>query len=143
MAQRYLEAAVAGNPADTQSAARLKTTELVMKMDPFRREISAVQRRRIVIQAFAAAGGRLKVCSAAGNSSGPPSSGTPQPSLLEDCTKMKPRITEQSLQRNPDLIEVAMNLVFDIERQTSAACGSPTGIDMALLLISKLHEGNE
>ena len=35
-----------------------------------------------------------------------------------------------------------MNLVFDIERQTNTACGSPTGVDLALLLISKLHEGN-
>ena len=35
-----------------------------------------------------------------------------------------------------------MDLVFEIERQTSATCGTPTGADLALLLISKLHEGN-
>ena len=55
---------------------------------------------------------------------------------------MKPEITVQGLRRNPDFVEAAMNLVFDIERQASAACGPPTGIDMVLLLISKLHEGN-
>ena len=35
-----------------------------------------------------------------------------------------------------------MDLVFDIERLASAACGSPAGTDMALLLIAKLHEGS-
>jgi hypothetical protein len=55
---------------------------------------------------------------------------------------MKPRISEQELRQNPDLMEQAMDLVFEIERQTSATCGTPTGEDLALLLISKLHEGN-
>jgi hypothetical protein len=34
-----------------------------------------------------------------------------------------------------------MNLVFDIERQTSTTCGTPVGADLALLLIARLHEG--
>ena len=55
---------------------------------------------------------------------------------------MKTEITERGLRRNPDLMEAAMDLVFKIERQTSAACGSPVGTDMALLLIAKLHEGS-
>jgi tetratricopeptide (TPR) repeat protein len=142
LAQRYLEAAVAANPNDVQSAALLKTTELVLKMDPYRRRISVDQRRRMVIEAFAAAGERLKSCSAVGNSRGTGSSETSQESLTEEWAKMKPQITEQGLRRNPDLVEAAMNLVFDIERRASVACGPPTGIDLALLLISKLHEGN-
>jgi len=40
------------------------------------------------------------------------------------------------------LLEGAMDLVFSTERQTSATCGAPTGTDLALLLIAKLHEGN-
>jgi hypothetical protein len=35
-----------------------------------------------------------------------------------------------------------MDLVFRIEKQTSTLCGTPTGTDLALLLISKLHEGS-
>jgi hypothetical protein len=35
-----------------------------------------------------------------------------------------------------------MDLVFAIERKSNTLCGPPTGTDMALLLISKLHEGN-
>ena len=70
LAQRYLEAAVAANPNDEQSAARLKTAELVLRMDPFRRQISVDQRNPIVIEAFAAAGERLKSCAAVGNTQG-------------------------------------------------------------------------
>jgi hypothetical protein len=55
---------------------------------------------------------------------------------------MEPKVNQGDLRRNPDLAERAMDLVFEIERQTKAACGAPTGTDLALLLISKLHEGN-
>jgi tetratricopeptide (TPR) repeat protein len=141
VAQRYLEAAIAVNPSDTQSAALLKTAELVVRMDPFRRQISVEQRRRIVVEAFAAAGERLKSCSAAASSTRPVSSATLQNSLSDKWAKMNPQITEQGLRRNPDLVEAAMDLVFEIERQENTACGPPAGIDMGLLLISKLHEG--
>jgi tetratricopeptide (TPR) repeat protein len=140
LAQRYLEAAVTANPDDLQSADRLKTTELVLKMDPFQRQISVAQRHRIVVEAFAAAGERLNSCTVTGNSTGTASSA--KPSLADEWAQMKPQITAQGLRRNPDLVETAMSLVFDIERQANAACGSSTGIDTALLLISKLHEGN-
>lgn len=142
MAERYLQADVSADPSDAQSADRLKTAELVVRMDPFRRQLSVAQRNRIVIEAFAAAGERLKSCTAVGNSSPQVSSATSQPGLADDWAKMKPQITEPGLRRDPDLVEAAMNLVFDIERRTNTVCGSPTGADLALLLISKLHEGN-
>ena len=142
IAQRYLEAAVAANPNDAQSAALLQATELVLKMDPFRRQISVAQRHGIVIEAFAAGGDRLKSCPAAGNSRGPVASANSQPSLADQWARLKPQITERGLRQNPDLVDATMSLVFDIERQANAACGPPTGVNMALLLISKLHEGN-
>jgi hypothetical protein len=55
---------------------------------------------------------------------------------------MKPQITEGGLRRKPELVEAAMDLVFDIERKSNVECGAPRGTDKALLLISKLHEGN-
>ena len=139
LAERYLQAAVAENPADTQSAERLKTTQLVLRMDPFRRQISAAERAKIAVDAFATAGRRLSSCATPKPSATPTAS---QPSLADEWAKMKPRVTEQELRRNPDSMEQAMDLVFEIERQTSATCGTPTGEDLALLLISKLHEGN-
>ena len=40
-------------------------TEMVLEMDPFRRQLSVAQRDRIVVEAFTTAGERLKACSAA------------------------------------------------------------------------------
>ncbi|MFZ0956009.1 MAG: hypothetical protein WAN60_06685 [Candidatus Sulfotelmatobacter sp.] len=142
LAEHYLEEAVSANPNDAQSASRLRTAALVMQMDPFQRQISVAQRNRIVLEAFAAAGERLESCSAAGNSKGATATAASPPGLAEDWEKMKPRITEVGLRRDPDLVNTAMELVFNIERQTSSGCGSPTDKDSALLLIAKLHESN-
>jgi tetratricopeptide (TPR) repeat protein len=139
LAERYLQAAVSFNPNDTQSTERLKTTQLVLHMDPFRRQISVDERNKIVVDAFATAGRRLSSCA---RPKAAAASTSAQPRLADEWAKMKPRITDQQLRRNPDLVEQAMDLVFEIERQTSATCGTPTGEDLALLLISKLHEGN-
>jgi tetratricopeptide (TPR) repeat protein len=138
VAERYLQEAVAGNTSDMQSADRLKTTELVLRMDPFGRQISVAQRDKIVVEAFETAGRRLKSCGAATSPAVPAA----QPNLADSWAKMKPQISEEHLRRDPDLVEQAMDLVFTIERQTSGTCGTPAGVDMALLLIAKLHEGN-
>jgi tetratricopeptide (TPR) repeat protein len=138
-AHRYLQSALAADSDDAESAALLKTTDLVLAMDPFQRQISMAERSRIVVEAFAAAGERIKACSAQKNSAGAKSG---QPSLAEAWAKMKPRVTELGLRRDPDLVESAMDLVFEIERETSATCGAPVGTDQALLLIARLHEGN-
>jgi tetratricopeptide (TPR) repeat protein len=139
LAQRYLQAAVNGDPHDTQSAALLRTTELVLRMDPFQRQLAAVQRDRMVMDAFATAGDRLKACSA-GNAS--VSSASLEAGLSESWAKMKPHITRFGLQRNPDLVEATMELVFRIERENGGTCGVPSEKDAALLLIAKLHEGS-
>ena len=142
LAQRYLQAAASANPSDAQSVARLKVAEQVLKLDPFRRQISAAERDQIVIASFAAAGERLKACPAVGNSKGTVPQAGGQQSLSENWGKMNPRITERGLRKDPDLVETAMEMVFSIERQASMVCGPPTGTDQALLLIAKLHEGN-
>jgi tetratricopeptide (TPR) repeat protein len=142
LAERYLRAAVSADPSNAENANRLKTAEMVLQMDPFRRQITVDRRDRIVIEAFAAAGERLKSCPAAANWRGLVPSATSQPSLAESWTKIKPQITERGLRRTPDLVETAMDLVFEIERRTNGLCGPPSGTDLALLLISKLHEGN-
>jgi tetratricopeptide (TPR) repeat protein len=133
MARRYLQEAITANPADARSADLLKTTDVVLQMDPFQRGISVAQRDQIVVRAFATAGERLKSCT--------PKSSTMSANLADSWSKTKPQITEANLRRDPDLVETAMELVFNIERQTSVGCGSPQGADQALLLIAKLHEG--
>jgi tetratricopeptide (TPR) repeat protein len=141
LAQHYLQVALAANPNDQQSAERLKTTEMVLHLDPFRRQITRAERNEAVVQAFNAAGQRLSTCAMA-KSVRPGPTGA-QPTLSSQWTALKPRITEPGLQQNPQLVEPAMDLVFQIERQASIACGTPSGTDLALLLIARLDEGNQ
>jgi tetratricopeptide (TPR) repeat protein len=137
-AEHYLKAAVTANPEDAESAARLKTTELVLRMDPFQRNLPDTRRNQIVADAFAAAGQRLRFCSGQNASV---ASGVAQPSLAELWQSMKPRITPRGLRRDPNLVETAMDLVFRIERETGASCGGLNETDTALRLIGKSHEG--
>lgn len=138
MAQRYLQAAVLISPADAESSALLSTTKLVLRMDPYRQQISAAQRNQIAASAFAAAGVRLTSCLASMSSAAPPA----LESLAQDWAKLKPQITERGLRRNTDLANAALKLAFNIERQASGPCAAPAEIDTALLLIAKLHEEN-
>jgi len=136
LAERYLKAAVAANPHDVESATRLKTAELVLRMDPFQRGLSDAQKNQIVVDAFATAGQRLKSCNMQNASSE-----VAQPSLAETWQRMKSRVTTSGLRRHPDLVETAMDLVFRIERETGASCGTPSEVDTALLLVAKSREG--
>jgi tetratricopeptide (TPR) repeat protein len=129
IAEQYLQSATTDRNADAEIAAQLETAGLVLRMDPFRPQIAAAQRDRIVMEAFNTAGERLLSCAALAP-------------LAESWTKLKPQITERGLRRNPDLPGTAMELVFNIERQANPACGAATATDHALLLIARLHEGN-
>ena len=60
VAQQYLQEAVKRDPGDKQSAERLKITEMVLRMDPFRRNFRLGERDRLVAEAFATAGERLR-----------------------------------------------------------------------------------
>lgn len=139
LAEHYLQGAVETNPSDDASAERLKTTDVVLKMDPYRPQISAAERARLVMQAFAAAGQRLTSCALP---KGVTQSGPTQSSLSDEWTALKPRLTLSRLEQNSDLVDSAMDLVFRIEKQTSTLCGAPNSRDAALLLIAKLHEGS-
>src|SRR5262249_55093682 len=128
LAQHYLKSATATDSANAQSTQLLQTTESVLRMDPFRPQISSADRRKAVVDAFAIAGQRLVTCPMpmVGSHSAPGS----VPSLNDEWITLKPRITMGGLSGNPDLGNKAMDLVFRIERHTSMVCGPPTGTDL-------------
>jgi tetratricopeptide (TPR) repeat protein len=164
-AEQYLGGAVAENATDSESAQLRQTASLVLQMDPFRRQVSASKRTRMVTDAFATAGARLKSCSA-GTEPRTPAAADPEAAgiaaLAARWDALQPRISVRGLTESPDLVEAAMDLVFTIERETqeretqerqsrerqsnegpaSANCGPPTEKDQALFLIAKLHGGN-
>ena len=140
VAQQYLQSAIHVNPNDTDSAQRLQMTEMVLRIDPFRSQISTAARNKDVVDAFSTAGERLNTCRLPRRDTFGTTGSAPP--LNDEWTNLKPQITEAGLRRKPDLAQTAMDLVFRIERHTSNVCGTPTGPDLALLLIAKLHEGS-
>jgi len=140
LAKEYLERVASENPNDQESAQQLQMTEMVLHMDPLRPEISTADRNKRVIDAFTAAGQRLNACPLPSHDTFGTTGSAP--TLIDEWSNLKPQITEVGLRRNPDLAKNAMDLVFRIERQTSSICSAPTGADLALSLIAKLHEGS-
>jgi tetratricopeptide (TPR) repeat protein len=136
IALQYLRRAVAAGDEAVKS--QLNLAETVLNMDPFRTQLNAAERRRIIMDAFTAAGARLRQCSKPGPFTMPPDELS---ALTQKWTELDPQITERDLRHNPDLGNTAMSLVFSIEQETSGMCGGMTGTDDALLLIANLHQG--
>jgi tetratricopeptide (TPR) repeat protein len=137
LAERYLKSALAESPDDVQSAQLLATCRAVRKLDPYL-FLSSAERDRTVLRDFDTAGERLNSCMITPNQASNPS----LQSFYAQWMDMKTRLSKNNLRLHPDWSSSAMDLVFDIERETSSVCGSPTGDDLALLLIAKQHEGS-
>jgi tetratricopeptide (TPR) repeat protein len=137
-AQDYLKAAVAANPGDQRSEQLLDEAQLVLEMNPYRMRLSAASRTRVVMNAFDAAGARLKSCLASATPTHPTDPALQ--ALNTEWSQMQLRLRRQA--RNQDLADSAMDLVFRIEHQASTTCGAPQGKDLALLLIAKSREGD-
>ncbi|MGE5323888.1 MAG: tetratricopeptide repeat protein [Actinomycetota bacterium] len=139
LADRYLAGAVSAAPNDIESLDLLRMARTIPKMDPYN-FLSSAKRDRMVLSDFNTAGARLSACMNTvpkGAAAGPSLQ-----ALSGQWTEMKTRLNLRNLRRHPDWTDSAMDLVFNIERQTANACGTPTGDDLMLLLIAKRHEGS-
>ena len=137
-AARYLREAVEAAPNDAASAGLLRVADHVLQMDPSRQGITVAERNRAVIVDFTTAGARLDVCNVLAASSAL----APWQTLRQNWTNLKPHITAYGLRQDPDRVQAAMKLVFDIEHQTAGACGPPSEADTALQLIANMREGS-
>jgi tetratricopeptide (TPR) repeat protein len=141
-AVRYLETAVTANHKDEVSRKNLNTANLILESNPFRRNVSLSERKRRVQNAFRSASARLNECMHGRGES--TSSGATESSvekLYTQETGLKLRLHGRALD-DPDFRENVMDFVFEVEEQTEH-CGSPTGLDQALLLIGRNREGTE
>ena len=146
VAQRYLRAAVNANREDANSRQLLASTDLVLRSNPFHSHISDAERNRRIKAAFAQAEERLTECARQTGinlnptDSSPSSPASTLPSLQSRWTSIKPGLDHLQSSGETDLPDAAMDIVFQIEQQTAAACGPPQGLDLALLLISQERE---
>ena len=141
-AVRYLESAVAANRKDEVSRNKLNTANLVLASNPFRPNVSMEERKRRVQNAFRAASAHLNDCiEARGESTGHGAAENSIEKLHNRQTDLGPKLRGRTF-NDPDFQESVMDFVFEVEEQT-ADCGSPTGLDQALVLIGRNREGAE
>ena len=138
-AQEYLTRAVEADPNDAQSQHSLETAQLVLSADPFRRRITDAERDRRLLAAFDAAGKRLQACAASSHVDlkTPASPASPLQTLQSRWDAVHLRLKNFRSSLDTDLPDTIMDLVAQIERETTKQCGPPAGLDLALLLVSR------
>ena len=142
-AQRYLRAAVNANPQDANAHELLATADLILRANPFQSHISDAERNRRITAAFAQAEKRLAACAQqTGVDLKLPATVTASPlsTLQSRWTAAKPDLAHLRSAAETDLPDSIMDIAFQIEQQTAASCGTPQGLDLALLLISQKRE---
>lgn len=91
--------------------------------------VSALATR--VLDAAKIARTRLSGCFASANASGE------MADLLNQWDQVPVRLSARALERNPQLEQTTMTLVYETEQQTAQVCGTPTGDDALLLKIAQ------
>src|SRR5450755_904356 len=143
-AQSYLESAVRGDSQNAPAAQLLNTSTLVLQEDPYAPGISDAERNQRLRSAFQTAGEHLEECAKIKEidlSPRTPSAGLP--ALKAQWLEMAPKLKKLRPPREGVSLDAVMDLVFEIEHQTQAMCGTPEGLDQALLLLSQDRSGAE
>lgn len=130
-------------------------TRLILQSDPYARGLSKAERERRMWVAFNQAGARLEDCAAtlgvdlavpsspvpAANSVTAPSS---SPEVARELAQLKAnwmglraRLTRSRKLRESETFDAAMDLVFQIARETDKQCGKGRGVDEALSLLAQ------
>lgn len=136
-----LAEAVKANPQDANSRQLLETTDLILRTNPFHSHISDAERNRRITAAFSQADKRLTECAQQkGVDLKDTAASSPLSALQFRWTSARPSLAHLRSPGETDLPDALMDVVFQIERQTATICGSPQGLDLALLLISQKRE---
>ena len=136
-ADRYLKAALDVNPQAEKSRQLLVMTEMVLSGDPLEPHLTKQERQERLLQGFDQAHRRLEGClSRTSDSQEIAQLGA----LKEQTLALDPELRSG---RPPDneLTRSGVELIYEIEKATSAACGQPQDLDQALLLIGQKHGG--
>ena len=141
-ARRYLARAKRVGAISVHSQSLLETATLILESDPLAPRLTGQERASRALLAFTQSMERLSGCAAAHGVSfenGPQQSDLQKTYAL--ALALRPKVRERNLARDPDLLLKVTDMVFEIEKVTERACGEPQGVDLALLLLSRLQEG--
>ena len=138
LARGYLERVVDhhdfGAQADAiQSTNRAMLAETIQILDLFPGDdLPVKERAERIINAAKISQARLNSCSA-----GKPTPPTQLADLAGRWQQIPARLKPLALAADPQMEQTIMNLVYDTEKQTAQACGSPVGEDALLLKIAQ------
>ena len=139
-ASRHLEAALAQDPTSESAKQLLALIKMVLANDPLGSHLASEERNRRLRVDFDHALRRLRSCLS--QQSGRKDSATSSLQTLEaDLLAMQSKLQPRNLRRDPELLGAGMELISRIEEATNTSCGEPTGLDRALLLIGRKHQG--
>lgn len=140
-AEPLLRRAVATNPQDASLAAQLKQDEFIVQFSPYEPRLSAADRSTRVQHLLDTAMQRLQSC--AQQRLIDLTAVPPQNDLQADALQVRevrPALNAKGMLRNPDLQDVAMDLIARIEADTAKSCGAPSVDDQAITLILAQRE---
>ena len=141
-ARRYLARAKRLGPLSAHSQSLFETAALILESDPLAPRLSGQERASRALLAFNQSMQRLSGCAAA---HGVSFDNKQQQSDLQKihalALALQPKVRERNLARDPDLVLKVTDMAYEIEKVTERACGEPQGMDLALLLLSRVQEG--
>jgi predicted Zn-dependent protease len=139
-ARRYLESALAQGLSSESVVQLLAVTKMILSNDPLAPHLTREERNKRVLVDFNQSLRRLQSCldrRAAKTDSASPGLA----SLQADALTMQSKLQLINLRRDPELLRAGMELISKIEEAARASCGEPAGLDRALLLIGRKHQG--
>ena len=131
-AHRHLVAASAHEALDDAARDMLDVSAGVLTLDPSTAGIGAKARGQRALRAVAVATARLARCEAESTSPNTQSQVGDFKARLERAAKAN----AQAFERDPDLVDKTMALVFEVERLPAAACGADSADDRALAILA-------
>ena len=141
-ARRYLSHAKRLGALSAQSAQRLEIANLIQQSDPLAPHLRGQERALRALAAFNQSLQRLSQCAAArGVSFDDASQQSDLQQLHTQAAALQPKVNVRNLARDSDLSLQTTDMAFQIEQATERACGGPKGLDLALLLLSRIQEG--
>lgn len=139
----YLEQALKQDPHFASIAAMLETARAVLDIDPYMHRLGERERERRARLAFDIAMARLQDCAAQREVDLQASAGNPLQAIYAQASTFQTDMRRRLMIHDAELVPNTMDLVFDMEKAATNACGEPQGRDLALVLMSREQEGGK
>jgi tetratricopeptide (TPR) repeat protein len=139
LARHYLQGASAVEAPSPATRQTLAVVNSIFSQDPLLPHISREERIRRTIENYEKSMASLQQCVSRHNTAETP---TPELDPLHaEALAFRDRLKPKTLQKDPEAIRDAVDLIYRIEHTIDASCGPVQGSDKALLLIGRKHIG--